>query len=450
MTFLYVLFIIILMLIFNAFFAAYEMALASIPRVRLAVFIAQKKKGAEEAMFMKDRIEASLAVVQLGITLFGAIAAATGGIGANASLQPILSQFLGIPLIVAQLLALVLIIVPLSVFTIIFGELVPKTFALNNKEWVCLRLSPIMKVLWKVFNPVVVFLERSVKVFLSIGSKNAGAAAKTGEGHGLYELRTAASMARTLRLIGAREERIVISTTELSSRPVREIVIPAVAISMIPVHSSLSDALVRAHLDMHTRFPVCTQDGDPQSITGYVNFKDIIFALHVNPSNPTLQGIVRPIKCVSASAMISVILEEMIQETAHISLVRDERGKVLGMVTLEDLLEELVGEIKDEYDRLPTYVHPYFDGWVMGGGVTMDVVAQTTGMKNLFIPISTSRIPTLAEWALHLKDSPLKGGEIIEKNGLTLTVRKLRRGQLAEVVITVSQKKTVEAGKDQK
>ena len=450
MTFLYVLFIIILMLIFNAFFAAYEMALASIPRVRLAVFVAQKKRGAEEAMFMKDRIEASLAVVQMGITLVGAIAAATGGVGATESIQPILSKWLDIPLIVAQILAVILIIIPLSYFTIIFAELVPKTFALRNKEWVCLKFSPIMKVLWEIFNPVVAFFERSVKVFLGLGPKNIGSAAKAGEGHGLYELRTAASMARTLSLIGAREERIVLSTTELSTRPVREIVISASAISMIPVHFSLSDALVRAHLDMHTRFPVCTQDANPQSITGYVNFKDIIFALHVNLSNPTLQGIVRPIKCVSASAMISAVLEEMIQETAHISLVRDECGKVLGMVTLEDLLEELVGEIKDEYDRLPTYIHPYFEGWVMGGGVPMDVVAETAGMKGLYVPGALVRAPTLAEWCSRLKEGVLKGGEIIEKDGLSITVRKLRRGQLAEAVIIASQKRTADAGKEQK
>ncbi|MEW6008251.1 MAG: hemolysin family protein [Candidatus Omnitrophota bacterium] len=435
----YTFLIIILMLVFNAIFAAYEMALASIARIRLTVLVAQKKKGAQEALFMKDRIEASLAVVQLGITFVGAIAAATGGIGATNLLEPRISQLLELPTFLSEALALVLIVVPLSCFTIIFAELVPKTFALNNKEEVCLKLSPLMKILWQMLNPLIVFLERVVKTISRIGSKKAVVSPKLGEG--LHELRAAASMARTLRVIGAREEKMVISITELPSRPVREIIIAAMDISMIPMSFSLSDAFVRAHLDMHTRFPVCSEDNNPQSIVGYVNFKDILFALHVNPSNPTLQGITRPIKSVNAGTMISSVLEEMMQESAHISLVRDDQGKILGMVTLEDLIEELVGEIKDEYDRLPNYVHPYFDGWVMGGGVLMSTVASATGLPKLFTQEPTGRIPTLAEWCAKIKKG-LKGGDIFEIDGLTITVRKLRRRQLAEAIVEVTKPKS--------
>ncbi len=438
MPILYTFLVIILMLVINAVFAAYEMALASIARIRLTVLVAQKKPGADEALFMKDRIEASLAVVQLGITFVGAIAAATGGIGATNLLQPQISQLLGLPVFLSEALALVLIVVPLSCLTIIFAELVPKTFALNNKEKVCLKLSPIMKIIWQALNPLIVSLEKTVKFF----SKMGGSSAKAGEGHGLYELRSAASMARTLRLIGAREEKMVISITELPSRAVSEIIIPASDISMIPMSFSLSDAFVRAHLDMHTRFPVSSEDNNPQSIVGYVNFKDILFALHVNPSNPTLQGITRPIKSVNAGMMISLVLEEMMQESAHISLVRDEAGKILGMVTLEDLIEELVGEIKDEYDRLPNYVHPYFEGWVMGGGVPMNAVASATGLPKLFTQELPGRAPTLAEWCAKAKKD-IKGGDIFEIDGLTITVRKLRRRQLAEAIVEIAKSKSV-------
>lgn len=437
MTFVYELFIILLMLAFNAVFAAYEMALASIPRIRLTVLVEQKKRGAEEALFMKDRIEASLAVVQLGITFFGAIAAAAGGVGAVQELSPRISSQLGISLVLSEILALILIIVPLSCLTIIFAELVPKAFALNNKELVCLILSPFIKILWKFFYPVVSFFERIVKAVSSLGSKRLGSSVKPGEGHGLYELRAAASVARTLKLIGAREEKIVLSITELSNRPVADIAIPASGISMIPTNFSLSDALLRAHLDMHTRFPVCTEDNNPQTITGYVNFKDIVVALHVNPSNPTLEGIARPIKRVNSGVKIFSVFEEMISETAHIALVRDEQDKVLGMITLEDLLEELVGEIKDEYDRLPNYIHPYFDGWLMGGGVPMNIVESTTNLSKLYVLNPLGRVPTLAEWCLRQKGAPLKGADIIEKEALLVTVRKLRRNQLAEAIVSI-------------
>src|SRR3989338_312226 len=147
--------VIFLMLIFNAFFAAYEMALASISRVRLGVLVNQKRKGAAEALFMKDRMEASLAVVQVGITLVGAIAAATGGVGVNELFTPYLVRVYGLSDTVAEVLALVFFIIPLSCFTIVFGELIPKTYALNNKVWVCLILSPAMKILSQMIYPLI-------------------------------------------------------------------------------------------------------------------------------------------------------------------------------------------------------------------------------------------------------------------------------------------------------
>ena len=130
------------MLFFNAVFAAYEMALASVSHSRLMLLVSEKKKGAGEAAFMKDRMEASLAVIQLGITLFGAIAAATGGAGVEESVAPFLHEVWRIPNVLSEFLALLLLILPLSALTIMFAELVPKMFALQNKEWVCLALSP--------------------------------------------------------------------------------------------------------------------------------------------------------------------------------------------------------------------------------------------------------------------------------------------------------------------
>lgn len=432
--------IIFLMLFFNAIFAAYEMALASVSRARLALLVQKKRKGAEDAAFMKDRMEASLAVVQVGITLVGAIAAGIGGAGAAEIIEPQITLALGIPVVFSQTIALALIIIPLSALSIVFAELVPKTFAYNNREWVCLNFSPFMKVLYYIFYPVVIMFETIVRNISKFGAKKFNPT-KPEDVHGLHELRAAASVARTLRLIGAHEEKIVHSATELSTRPVHQIIIPAQEISMIPMKWTLSEALIKAHLDMHTRYPVCEAENDPQSIAGYVNFKDIIFALNINPQSPTIQGIVRPIKSVSANSTISYVLEEMIRETTHIALVKDERGKILGLVTLEDLIEELVGEIEDEYDRLPTHIHPYVNGWIMGGGVSMREIAHTTNLKQLITKSPAGENLNLADWCSLGRAASLKGGEVVEKEGLVVTVKKLRRTQLAEALVSVSQSK---------
>jgi putative hemolysin len=425
-----------LMLLFNAFFAAYEMALAAVSKARLTALTEGKQAGAKEALFMKDHMEASLAVIQLGITLVGAIAAATGGASADETFTPYLMQRFGLSKSVADFFAIAFVIVPLSAVTIVLGELVPKTFALGNKEWVCLRFSRIMRGLYIVFYPVVYVLERVVKRIMSVGSRNLKRSGDFPEGSHIHEIKAAASMARASKLIGAGQERILHSAAELSARPVKNILIPAAHISMIPVSFSLADALARAHLDMHTRFPVCGVDGDPQTIMGYVNFKDILFALNLNAGDPTLKGIMRSIKSVTADSKNSTILEEMIRESAHIAVVRDASGKILGLVTMEDLLEELVGEIQDEYDRLPTYIHPYLGGWIMGGGVPMNTLASTVGISKSFS--QGTRVPTLSEWCRMLKGELLHGGESVAFDGLTVVVRKLRRQQVAEALVTMS------------
>ncbi len=420
--------VILLMLVFNAIFAAYEMGLASISRARLAILANERKKGAAEAAFMKDRMEASLAVIQLGITLFAAIAAAVGGAGAQAAVAPYLAKIWHISMTLAQVIAITFIVIPLILVTIIFAELVPKMFALNNKEWLVLRLSPAMKILAQIVNPVVSVVEIIVKSVVGVLSR-LQPETLSAQTSWVHELRAAVSLARTSKLMGEREEKIVLAAAHLSTHLVRDIMIPAQDISTIFAGSSLSQALVRAHLDMHTRFPVCSVENDPQSIQSYVNFKDIVSALRVNPSDPSIKGISRPITRVYEDLPLSKLLEMMIQEKMHIVIVVSRDDKVLGLITLEDIIEELVGEIEDEFDRLPAHIHPCPSGWIMGGGVPMTTVASTVGFD--WSAKFTGHVPTLAEWC-----SRLNAGETLESDNLRIIPRKFRRKKVSEAIVS--------------
>lgn len=440
----YELAVIVLMLVLNAVFAAYEMGLASISRARIAVLVNEKRKGAADAAFMKDRMEASLAIVQLGITLVGAIAAATGGAGVQESFAPYIQDAWHISKTLSKVLSLVFLIIPLILAIIIFAELVPKMIALNNKEWIVLRLSPIMRMLSRIAYPVVSVIEVVVKKVVSAITK-LSPRKLGGQGQWLHELKAAVSLARTSKLMGEREEKIVLAAAHLSTHLVRDIIIPAQDISMIFVGSTLADALVKAHLDMHTRFPVCAEETDPQTITGYVNFKDIVSALRVNPSDPTIRGISRPIKRVREDVPLSNLLETMIQEKTHIVIVVSDEGAILGMVTLEDIIEELVGEIEDEFDRLPAHVHPCGSScWIMGGGVPMSTVVSTVGLDwsgksaiQLADKSGGGHVPTLAEWCVQKTGCSLKGGETIESDDLRVVPRKFRRKKLLEATVSV-------------
>jgi putative hemolysin len=431
--FAYGLIVIVAMLALNAVFAAYEMGLASISRARLAILLTEKKRGAADAVFMKDRMEASLAVIQIGITVVGSVAAATGGAGVTQKLAPYVQQTWGLSRISADVLVLALLVIPLTYITIVFAELVPKMIALHNNEWIVLRLSPPMRILSQVARPVVFVIERTVKAVVNLLPRQARPDAGA-RGQWLHELRAAVSLARTSKLLGEREEKIVLAAAHLSIRPVRDIIIPAKDVSMIYVGSNLMEALVQAHMDMHTRFPVCTRQNDPQSIEAYVNFKDIIAAMRVNPKDPSVKGIARPIQKVREDLVLSQLLEMMIQQKMHIVLVTSQEGTILGMVTLEDVLEELVGEIEDEFDRLPSHVHPCGEGWIMGGGVPMTSVAATAGIEWPARP-EGGRVPTLAEWSVQHAPPGFKGGEAFESDGLRVVARKFRRKRLMEATV---------------
>jgi putative hemolysin len=421
----------------NCIFAGYEIALASITVARLQRLATDNRSGAKVALYMKENMEASLAVVQLGITLVGAIAAAVGGAGADENLAPILEAKFDFSPRLAEFLALICVVLPLTVFTIIFGELIPKVFALRNAEWVTLRLSPFMR--WFAFSvwPAVWLFETVVMGVMSWGEGFRKEGASKPETAELHEIRATAALARASRLIGHREEGIIHGATEMQARPVRDIMLPAEHIRMLSINAPLGDSLVTAHLDMHTRFPVVETMDDLQTVVGYVNVKDIIATLRMNPKEPSLRSIVRRLPSFRENQPIAECLERLMREHTHIAVVRDAQEKVIGLVSLEDILEELVGEIEDEYDRLPAHVVSSGHAWVVGGGVPLERLKVATGM-NLIDDLPPGGANTLSEWVIGHLGHEVTGGETLEHGAWRVVVRKVRRKKVQEAQVSRS------------
>jgi putative hemolysin len=429
------LFVVAFMVFVNAIFAAYEIALASVSVSRLQFLQSHNRRGAAAALYMKEEIEKSLAVVQLGITLVGLVAGAAGGASATDDLSPWL-QRIGLSAASANVLAIVLVVLPLTAVTIVGGELLPKLFALRNKEWVCLKLSPLMK--WFSFSvwPVVWALEASASGLMDLSEKlwkpQPHADAKT-EAAELQELRAIASLARASRLIGAREENIILGAVRLASRQLKEIVLPAEHIRMLNADAALADSMVAAHMDMHTRFPVAERLEDPQTIVGYVTFKDIIAMMKLSPDLPSLRGILRQIPSLRDSLPISEAMEKLLREHTHIALVRDEAGLVTGMITLEDIVEEMIGDIQDEYDLLPSHVVRSGKGWIVGGGTTLQRLKEMTGIDLLADPSPHN----LSAWMIERIGNSPEGGETVMHGTVRLLVRKVRRQRVLEAAVEV-------------
>jgi putative hemolysin len=211
--------------------------------------------------------------------------------------------------------------------------------------------------------------------------------------------------------------------------------LPAEHISMLDAGAAISDCLIAAHMDMHTRFPVTERPGDAQGIIGYVNFKDIVAHLKISPHDHSLRGILRQILSVQDSQPISHVLESMMKEHTHIALVRDSGGRVTGLITLEDIVEELIGDIQDEYDMLPWHVAPSGDGWVAGGGVSLTRLRELTGI-DLSGNLPEEGIRNLSGWVIAHQQGPVRGGERLEQSGVRLIVRKVRRQRVLEAQIS--------------
>jgi len=428
---------ILFMVALNAIFAAYEIALASVTIGKLKLLADEKRRGAKAAMWMKQNMEASLAVVQLGITLVGAIAAATGGAGVDDAVGPYFQERFGLSPALSHVISLAIFVIPLSAVTIVMGELVPKVFALKNKEWVCLRLSPEMLLLSKIVYPAVWLLEASSTMLLEWSERHwrPNLDSHRSEVSEMQELRAVASLARASRLIGAREERIILGAARLSNRTIAEIMVPVDEIITLNLDHSMAESLVIAHTDMHTRFPVCEEPGELQSICGYVNFKDIVSELRLVPDQPSLRGIVRKLPELESDFTLSTGLETMIREHTHIALVRDGTRRIVGMITLEDIMEELVGDILDEFDRAPVHLAYGGTGWVCGGGVTLERLEQAAGITIHRDP-ATTEMRTVNDLIQSKLTRTVRGGDIVRTDGLRLLVRKVRRQQVMEAQVT--------------
>jgi len=318
----------------------------------------------------------------------------------------------------------------------VFSELIPKMFALNNKEKVVLALSPLMKTFSLILNPIVYVIEGSVKSIMTLVSKKFQGSINDAKKLILQELKAATSLARSSRVLGFKEERIILSAAHFYTRKVKEIIIPVSDIFTININMSLMDAFLKAHLDMHTRFPVCDIESDHQTIQGYVNFKDIVMALKMSSGEPGIKGIMRPINRIDENITISLTLEKMMQEKAHIALVVSNENKILGMVTLEDIMEELVGEIEDEFDRQAFHIQSYGSSWLMGGGVPITVVVSKFGF-DWTSQFKNKKAPTLQEWCAEKKGSVLTGGEVLKSDGICVVPRKFRRKNLIEAIVSL-------------
>jgi len=345
----------------NSFFVAAEFALVSVRETRIQALLAQGRPGARTALQLKNSIDEFLPAVQFGVTL---ASLALGWIGEPAIaevLLRILASTGWLPvahaLVYVHAIAIALAFAIITYFEVLLGELVPKSLALQRAERIALAVAGPMDVFIRMTRPAVRLMNGSATVVLRVFR-----APLRGEGavHSPEELKLIATATRRMGLLPVFQEEIIHRAIELNHVTVREIMTPRGKIFSLPADMPVEQASARIVDEQHSRVPVYDPEGGPEQIIGVVYSKDISRLMHfrsvslglggAGKSGLMLRQVMREVIVVPETKLAVELLQEFQERRRQIAIVVDEFGSTVGLVTAEDALEQIVGELEDEFD----------------------------------------------------------------------------------------------------
>src|SRR5579863_1202685 len=434
-------FLILLLVAANAFFAAAEFALVSVRDTRIQQLIAAGRIGARTVQKLHRNLDEVVNGVQLGITI---VSLTLGWIG-----EPIVAHIVegmgfiaDVPhaVVYAHGIAIVLAFSLITCMHVILGELVPKSLALQQAEQVALTVAAPMDVFLTVARPVLFLMSRAAGSVLRLfGSPQA----RQGSIHSPDELKLIATASRQFGQIPAYQEQLIHNALELENITVREVMVPRPKIFSLPGDLSLDEAHSRIVDEQHSRVPVYDPQSGPEHIIGVLYSKDVMrwtrMRLNANAAQAPriaamkINQIMHDVLVVPETKALNELLEEFKDRKRHLAIVVDEFGSTAGMITAEDILEQLVGEIEDEFDIAPPE-QPILEGKI---AVVLEGAAGIRDLESqydLALPRDAG-FETLAGFILaRLQKIPEKG-DAFDYEGHRFTVEEMDGHRIAKVRI---------------
>ncbi len=403
----------------TGFFVATEFAIVKVRTSRIEQLLAEGRSGAEAAKQVTTHLDEYLSACQLGITI---TALGLGWLG-----EPTVEDILN-PLFVkwdlnpsiSHILSFGIAFASVTFLHVVVGELAPKTVAIQKAEEVTLAFSRPIILFYKIMYPFIWVLNNSAR--LLAGMFGLKPASEHELAHSEEELRILLSESFESGEINQNELTYVNNIFEFDERIAKEIMVPRTEITSLDISDNLETVLETIQMEKYTRYPVV--EGDKDNILGMVNIKEILTAKitreEINSEKP-LEDYVKPVIRVIESIPIHDLLVKMQKERIHMAILLDEYGGTSGLVTVEDILEEIVGEIRDEFDadEVADVRKIGTDQYVLSSKVLVEEVNDLLGTE-----LSDEEVDTIGGWFM-TRNIDAKPGDKIEEQGYIFKIKEI-------------------------
>jgi putative hemolysin len=419
---------ILLLVIANGVFSGSEIAVVSARKVRLEQLADRGNRGARIALRLVNAPNDFLSTVQIGITLIGILSGAVGGATIAQRLKTI---FDNVPALqtYSESISVAIVVSIITYFSLVIGELVPKRIALNDPERLACTIAPPMRFLSRLTAPIVHILGISTDALLNLlGIKASNEPEITEE-----EIKVLIRQGAASGVFEETEHEIVQRVFRLGDRPVKAIMTPRTEITWLDIESSIEENLQEVQHSNHSRFPVGRDSLD--NCLGIVRGSHLL-SEYLSNQVVNLEGILQPPLYVAEGTRALNVLEQFRQTGVHIALVTDEYGGIEGLVTLNDLMEAIVGDLPSVEDQEDPLIVQREDGsWLLDGSLDINDFADLVKKESL-LEEATGSFHTVGGFVMHCLGHIPHSGEHFEWSGLRLEVVDMDGIRIDKILVT--------------
>ena len=395
------LFFVAVLVFLNGFFVATEFSIVKVRESRITQLVAEGNSRASRVEQVIHNLDAYLSACQLGITLASLGLGWLGEPAVADLLHPVFVYF-GVSEPWVSSISFILAFSVITFLHIVMGELAPKTFAIQKTEWVAMAVSGPIQLFYKVMYPFITFLNWSAFRFLSLFHLNLE---PHQEAHTEEEIRILVEESHKSGLIDQTELMLVDNIFDFSETMAREIMVPRTDMMVLDLEDSFEDNVKLVKEGRYTRYPVV--EGDKDHVIGSLHIKDLFTGL-LEGGKKDIREMMRPVLTVPETMSISRLLTMLQKQRGQLAIVIDEYGGTAGLVTVEDIMEEIVGDIQDEFDDERPEVERSDDSLSLDGRILLEEVNDF-----LDVDLESSDVDTLAGWIYSQLDHPPVVGDMI-------------------------------------